>query len=41
MVDEVVVSQSTIDTDVLGDPQVFGRLRDALGALVDHRVEAA
>jgi len=41
VLDEVVVSQSTIDTDVLGDPQVFGRLRDALGALVDHRVEAA
>ena len=41
VLDEVVVSQTTIDTDVLGDPQVFGRLRDALGALVDHRVEAA
>ncbi|GAB3878406.1 NADPH-dependent FMN reductase [Terrabacter terrigena] len=41
VLDQVVVSQSTIDTDVLGDPQVFGRLRDALGALVDHQVEAA
>jgi NAD(P)H-dependent FMN reductase len=41
VLDQVVVSQTTIDTDVLGDPQVFGRLRDALGALVDHEVEAA
>ena len=41
VLDGVVVSQSTIDTDVLGDPQVFGRLRDALGALVDHQVQAA
>ncbi|MGO4596408.1 NADPH-dependent FMN reductase [Terrabacter sp. 2RAF25] len=41
VLDQVVVSQSTIDTDVLGDPQVFGRLRDALGTLVDHQVQAA
>ena len=41
VLDEVVVSQTTIDTDVLGDPQVFGRLRDALGALVDHEAPTA
>ena len=36
VVDGIAVSQTTIDTDVLGDPQVFGRLREALRALVDH-----
>jgi NAD(P)H-dependent FMN reductase len=40
VLDDVVVSQTTIDTDVLGDPAVFGRLKDALGALVDHQPAA-
>ncbi len=40
VLDDVVVSQTTIDTDVLGDPAVFGRLNDALGALVDHQPAA-
>ncbi|WP_256794668.1 NADPH-dependent FMN reductase [Terrabacter sp. Ter38] len=40
VLDEVIVSQTTIDTDVLGDPEVFGRLQDALSALVDHRPAA-
>ena len=40
VLDDVIVSQTTIDTDVLGDPEVFGRLKDALGALVDHRPAA-
>ena len=36
VLDGIVVSQTTIDTDVLGDPTVFGRLQDALRALVQH-----
>ena len=36
VLDGIVVSQTTIDTDVLGDPTVFGRLQDALRALVEH-----
>ena len=41
VLDDVIVSQTTIDTDVLGDPQVFSRLQDALRALVDHEAPAA
>jgi NAD(P)H-dependent FMN reductase len=40
VLDDVIVSQTTIDTDVLGDPEVFGRLKDALDALVRHRPAA-
>jgi len=41
VLDHVVVSQTTIDTDVLGDPQVFGRLTEALQSLVEHPLAAA
>ena len=34
VVADVEVSQTTIDTDVLGDPAVFARLTDALATLV-------
>jgi NAD(P)H-dependent FMN reductase len=41
VLDHVVVSQTTIETDVLGDPQVFGRLTDALRSLVEHPLVVA
>ena len=37
VVEEVLVSQSAIDVDVIGDPEVFGRLVGAVQALVDFQ----
>ena len=37
VVEDVTVSQSSIDVDVLADPEVLGRLRDAITTLVDFR----
>ena len=39
MVEDVTVSQSSIDVDVLTDPEVLGRLHDAVARLVDFRRE--
>jgi NAD(P)H-dependent FMN reductase len=41
VVEEVLVSQSSIDVDVLTDPEVLAKLHDALATLVDFQVEAA
>ena len=41
VVEDVTISQSSIDVDVLTDPEVLGRLRDALTALVEYDAEAA
>jgi NAD(P)H-dependent FMN reductase len=41
IVEDVNVSQSSLDVDVLTDPEVRGRLRDALQTLVDFDPEAA
>ncbi len=40
VVDEVTVSQTSIDVDVLNDPEVQGRLRGALEALVAYTSES-
>ena len=37
VVEEVQVSQSALEVDVLGDPEVFGRLVGAVQALVDYQ----
>ncbi|WP_104107016.1 NAD(P)H-dependent oxidoreductase [Nocardioides sp. 616] len=36
VLEEATVSQPGIEVDVLGDPEVFGRLQDALLKLVDY-----
>jgi NAD(P)H-dependent FMN reductase len=41
VVEDVTVSQPSVDVDVLTDPQVLGRLQDALTRLVDFRQEPA
>jgi NAD(P)H-dependent FMN reductase len=41
VVEDVTVSQSSIDVDVLSDPEVVGRLRDAVTRLVDFQESAA
>jgi len=40
VVEDVNVSQSSIDVDVLNDPEVQGRLREALVTLVEFDAEA-
>lgn len=40
VVEDVNVSQTTIDVDVLNDPAVQAKLREALATLVDFDVEA-
>jgi NAD(P)H-dependent FMN reductase len=39
VVEDVTVSQSSFEVDVLNDPQVFGRLHDAVARLVDFQQE--
>ena len=39
VVEDVTVSQSAIDVDVLTDPEVLGRLHDAVARLVDFQQE--
>jgi NAD(P)H-dependent FMN reductase len=41
VVEDVTVSQSSIDVDVLADPAVLAKLRDAVARLVDFRETAA
>ena len=41
VVEDVTVSQSSIDVDVLTDPEVLGRLHDAVARLVDFQQETA
>jgi len=41
VVEDVTVSQSALEVDVLTDPEVLGRLRDALAVLVEYDAEAA
>ena len=41
VVEEVLVSQSSIDVDVLSDPEVLAKLHQALTTLVDFQAEAA
>jgi NAD(P)H-dependent FMN reductase len=41
VVEDVTVSQSSIDVDVLSDEAVLGKLRDAITRLVDFRPETA
>ena len=41
VVEDVTVSQSALEVDVLTDPEVLGRLRDAVTALVEYDTEAA
>ncbi len=41
VVEDVTVSQSSIDVDVLTDPQVLGKLHDAVARLVDFGTETA
>jgi NAD(P)H-dependent FMN reductase len=41
VVEDISVSQSSIDVDVLADPEVRERLREALVTLVDFDLEAA
>ena len=41
VVEEVMVSQSSIDVDVLSDPEVLAKLHQALTTLVDFQAEAA
>jgi NAD(P)H-dependent FMN reductase len=40
VVEDVTVSQSALEVDVLTDPEVLGRLRDAVTALVEYDTEA-
>jgi NAD(P)H-dependent FMN reductase len=40
VVEDISVSQSSIDVDVLADPEVRARLREALEILVDFDPEA-
>ena len=39
VVEDVTISQSSIDVDVLTDPQVLGKLHDAVARLVDFKQE--
>ncbi len=41
VVEDVTVSQSSIDVDVLSDPDVLGKLHDAVARLVDFQESAA
>ena len=41
VVEDVTVSQSALEVDVLTDPEVLGRLRVALTVLVEYDAEAA
>ncbi len=41
VVEDVTVSQSSIDVDVLTDPEVLGKLHDAVARLVDFRQDTA
>ena len=41
VVEDVTFSQSSIDVDVLSDPEVLGKLHDAVARLVDFRETAA
>jgi NAD(P)H-dependent FMN reductase len=41
VVEDVTVSQSSIDVDVLSDPEVLGRLHQAVATLVEFEREAA
>ena len=41
VVEDVTVSQSSIEVDVLSDPEVLGKLHDALGTLVSFQETAA
>jgi len=41
VVEDVTVSQSSIDVDVLADPEVLGRLHGAVARLVDFEQETA
>jgi len=41
VVEDVTVSQSSIDVDVLGDPEVLGKLHNAVALLVDFQPETA
>jgi NAD(P)H-dependent FMN reductase len=41
VVEDVTVSQSSVDVDVLADPEVLGRLRDAVTRLVEFGAETA
>jgi NAD(P)H-dependent FMN reductase len=41
VVEDVTISQSSIDVDVLADPEVLGKLHDAVARLVDFRQPAA
>jgi NAD(P)H-dependent FMN reductase len=40
VVESATVSQSALEVDVLTDPEVLGRLRDAVTALVEYDAEA-
>jgi NAD(P)H-dependent FMN reductase len=41
VVEDVTLSQSALEVDVLTDPEVLGRLRDAITTLVEYDAEAA
>ncbi len=41
VVEDVTVSQSSINVDVLTDPEVLGKLHDAVARLVDFRQDTA
>jgi NAD(P)H-dependent FMN reductase len=41
VVEDVTVSQSSVDVDVLGDPAVLARLHDAVARLADFRQDTA
>ena len=41
VVEDVTVSQSAVEVDVLNDPEVIARLTNAVRLLVDHDVEGA
>ena len=41
VVEDVTVSQSALEVDVLTDPEVLARLRDAVATLVAYDAEAA
>ena len=41
VVEDVTVSQSSLDVDVLSDPEVLAKLHQALTTLVDFQAEAA
>jgi hypothetical protein len=41
VVEDVTVSQSSLDVDVLADPEVLGKLNDAVSRLVAFEPETA